>query len=124
LTAEQLSEVSAAVRGSAGKYGQAIFVQGSRAAGTAGATSDLDIAIRVSSEEFDAIIAKRFGTPNVGSAKWKTMQRAIESGKIQRGEIGLSGVGEELQGSLGMKVDISVIRIGGQFDNGSLIPLQ
>ncbi|EAC8500842.1 nucleotidyltransferase domain-containing protein [Listeria monocytogenes] len=44
-------------------------VQGSRAGGTAKATSDIDIGVRVSQQQFDDLIKKSFGTPNPGSTK-------------------------------------------------------
>jgi hypothetical protein len=82
------------------------------------------VAIRVTPEQFDKILAERFGTPTIETAKWRTMQRAIETGKIQRGELGLSGVGKSIQRELGgMEVDISVIRVGGPFDKGPFILL-
>jgi len=93
-------------------------VQGSRAKGTAQPESDIDIAIRVSPERFDQIIEEAFGTPNPGSALERTKLRAIESGLMQRGEIGLRREGE-----IGITVQISVVREGGLFDVGPLIPL-
>jgi hypothetical protein len=52
------------------------------------------------------------------------MQHAIKTGKIQRGELGLSGVGNAIAKEAHVKeVDISVIRIGGPFDNGPWIPV-
>jgi hypothetical protein len=52
------------------------------------------------------------------------MQNAIETGKIQRGEMGWSNLGKELQKQLGLeKVDISVIKKGGLFDNPPYIEL-
>lgn len=93
------------------------------ATGTARAASDLDIAVRVSPDEFSALIKKRFGTPNPGSAKERTMLHAIETGKIQAGEAGLSGLRRKIQEILGMDVDLSVILRGGPFDNGPTLPL-
>jgi hypothetical protein len=51
------------------------------------------------------------------------MQHAIETGKIQAGELRLGGLRQSLQTQLGMKVDLSVVRTGGPFDNGPYIPL-
>jgi hypothetical protein len=99
------------------------LVQGSRVAGTAGPSSDLDIAIRVSPERFEQILANRFGTPTPGSAKAKTMQHARKTGKIQAGEAGLRTLRKALEIDLGIEVDISVIRLGGQFDRGPYLPL-
>jgi len=123
LTDEQFKAMTRIIREKAGRYGDNIVVQGSRAAGTAKATSDIDIAIRVTQDEFDAIIAARFGKPNPGSAKSKTMDHAIKTGTIQAGEAGLSGARREVEDGLGIPVDISIIRIGGPFDNGPTIPL-
>jgi predicted nucleotidyltransferase len=109
------------LRAGAGKYGSDIVVQGSRAAGTAGPSSDIDFAVRVSSERFDELISQRFGTPNPGSAKERTMMWAIQTGKIQAGEAGLSGLRRTLESSLGMDVDLSIIRQGGPFDNPPFI---
>jgi hypothetical protein len=83
----------------------------------------LDIGVRVGPDEFADLIRKRFGTPNSGSAKERTMLHAIETGKIQAGEAGLSGLRKQLQRLLGMDVDLSVIKRGGPFDNGPTLPL-
>jgi hypothetical protein len=123
LTEAQFNEAASVIRAKTGHIEGEVVVQGSRAAGTAKATSDIDFAIRVSQEQFDALIKASFGTPNLGSAKFRTMQHAIETGKIQAGEAGLRGVRVDLEGKLGMEVDISVIRKGGPFDNPPFIPL-
>ena len=52
------------------------------------------------------------------------MLHALATGKIQRGELGLSGLGRTLEKELGYKVDISVIMEGGKFDKGPWIPLK
>jgi len=124
LSKGQFSKMSSMIRGGAGKFGDDIVVQGSRAKGTARATSDIDIGIRVAGDKFDDIIKSRFGTPNAGSAKERTMLHAIKTGKIQRGELGLSKLGKQVESEIGMKVDLSVIRKGGAFDNGPFIPLK
>lgn len=124
LSEEQFQAMSATVRNQAGEISPDIQVQGSRAAGTARPDSDIDIAIRVPQEQFDQLIDDSFGKPNPGSAKARTMQRAIETGKIQSGEAGLRPLRKTLQGQLGMDVDISIVRIGGPFDNGPMIPLK
>lgn len=98
-----------------------VAVHGSRAAGTAGPNSDIDFAVRVDESRFDELISERFGRPNPGSAKERTMQRAIETGKIQAGELGLSPLRRELKAQLKMKVDLSAIRRGGPFDNPPFI---
>jgi predicted nucleotidyltransferase len=98
-------------------------IQGSRASGTARSASDVDVAIRVSPERFDEILQQRFGTPNVGSAKARTLAHAAETGKIQTGELGLRGLRNQLQDVLGRDVQISVVRAGGAFDQGPFVEL-
>ncbi|WP_121231969.1 nucleotidyltransferase domain-containing protein [Saccharothrix variisporea] len=120
LTAEAFSAAGTRLRAGLGVVGEDVvgdYVQGSRAAGTAKPTSDIDFAIRVSPERFDELIALRFGTPNPGSAKERTMLHAIKTGKIHVGEAGLRGLRGSLEAELGMEVDLSVIRVGGPFDN-------
>jgi len=105
--------------------GDDVFVQGSRANGTAKATSDIDIAIRVPPEKFDDFLnnQSKLGNVNPGSAKARTRDHAIETGKIQAGEAGLSPLRKQLEKELGMEVDLSVIKAGGKFDNGSQLPM-
>jgi Nucleotidyltransferase domain len=123
LTDEQFAQFAQMTRDGAGNISSDIVVQGSRAAGTAGATSDIDIAVRVDQQQFDDLIQQRFGEPNPDSAKWRTMQHAIETGKIQAGEAGLRWLRKQLESTLGMDVDISVILKNGPFDQGPIIPL-
>jgi predicted nucleotidyltransferase len=111
------------IRSKAGHLGEDVVVQGSRAGGTAKPTSDIDFGIRVSPDEFDELVKTRFGTPNPGSAKERTMQNAMENGIIQAGEAGLRGLRKDLQQLLGIDVDISIIRKGGLFDNPPTIPV-
>lgn len=111
------------IKNRVGNISDDIVVQGSRASGTAKSTSDIDIAIRVTSEKFDELIKERFKVPNPGSAKERTMLHAIETGKIQAGEAGLRGLRKELEQIFGMEVDISIIKKGGAFDNPPFIPI-
>jgi len=109
----------------ASQYGTDIRIHGSRAVGDAKTTSDIDVAIRVSPEKFNQILKEAFKRAKPGNAVEKTMLRAIETGKIQRGEIKLSKLGEGLENEFGFKkVDISVIREGSPFDRGPWIPLK
>lgn len=124
LTGAQFEQLSARVREGAGHYGSDIRVHGSRAAGTARPDSDIDIAIRVSPERFDQIIREQFGTLNPGSAAERTMQHAIKTGKIQSGETGLKPLRLALEAEFKTKVDISVIREDGPFDQGPWIPIR
>ena len=52
------------------------------------------------------------------------MLHAIETGKIQSGEAKLKGVRLQLQEVFGMDVDISIIKIGGPFDNPPFISIE
>jgi hypothetical protein len=104
--------------------GNDIHIQGSRAKGTAKPDSDLDVAIRVSPSRFEQFLVERFGVPNPGSAKEKTMKHAAATGKIQSGEAGLRSLRKILETDLGIEVDISVIREGGPFDQGPYLPLR
>lgn len=124
IMAEEFQVMSQRVVNTVGNISGDIVVQGSRAAGTATIASDIDIAIKMSAKEFDNAIVKAFGTPNKGSALERTMQHAIKTGKIQAGEAGLSGLRKNLEKLLGMKVDVSIIKKGGAFDNGAQIPVK
>ncbi|MEH7272505.1 nucleotidyltransferase domain-containing protein [Neobacillus vireti] len=127
LTQDQFEKVSFMIKDKVGHISDDIVVQGSRAKGTARPTSDIDIAIRVPEEKFDELIQSSFckvKQPNPGSAKEKTMLHAIKTGKIQSGEAKLSKFRELLQEELGMDVDISIIKIDGEFDNPPFTPLK
>ena len=124
ISQEQFSNASKLLRDRVGDISNDIVVQGSRAKGTAKPTSDIDIALRVSGDKFDSLINQYFKTPNPGSAKERTMLHAIETGKIQAGEVKLSGLRKELQEIFGMEVDISIIKQGGAFDNPPFIPFE
>ena len=124
ISQEQFNSASKLLRERVGDISGDIVVQGSRAKGTAKPTSDIDIALRVSGDKFDSLINQYFKTPNAGSAKERTMQHAIKTGKIQSGEAKLKGLRLELQDIFGMDVDISVIKIDGPFDNPPFIPFE
>ncbi len=126
VTDSQFSEASALVRAQAVArgLGDDVIVQGSRAGGTAKMTSDVDFAIRVDQATFDRLIDERFKAPNPGSAKARTMQRAVDTGKIQAGEAGLSPLRKQLETVLHKEVDLSIVRKGGPFDNGPIVPLK
>lgn len=123
ISDDQFAAISATIRAAVSHIGEDIHVQGSRANGTARLDSDLDIAIRISDEGFEKFLTERFGSPNPGTAKQRTMLHARETGKIQAGEAGLRQLRRNLEGQLGMEVDISVIRIGGQFDRPPYLEL-
>ena len=61
--------------------------------------------------------------PGSGTANDRTLSRAIEVGKIRRGDARLSSAANALVQAREIKVDFSVLRAGGQFDNGYQIPL-
>src|SRR5262249_54939807 len=103
--------------------GEDIVVQGSHARGTASPTSDLDVAIRVDKETFDALVREQLGEPNPGSAWERTMQRAVKTRKNQAGEAGLSPLRKGIEGVVGRDVDISIVLKNGPFDNGATLPL-
>ncbi len=52
------------------------------------------------------------------------MLHAIKTGKIQSGEAGLRPLRKELEEIFGIEVDISIIKIGGEFDNPPFIPFE
>lgn len=124
LTDKQFAEMSDLLKSRLGQIGDDIFVQGSRAGGTAKATSDIDIGVRVTKKQFDELIKKSFGTPNPGSARERTMLHAIETGKIQAGEAKLRGLRKELENLLGIEADVSIILEGGKFDNPPYLPIK
>ena len=51
------------------------------------------------------------------------MLHAGRTGKIQSGELGLKGLRRELEQRYGKDIDISVIRVGGEFDRGPWVPV-
>lgn len=101
-----------------------IVIQGSRGQGIARpGRSDIDVAVRVDPNKFDDLIRDAFGTPNPGSAKHRTMQMAIQEGRIVSGRAGLRQLRRALEDLIGLDVDISIIRRGGPFDTGPTLPL-
>ncbi len=124
LTEEQFSNMSNLLKSELGNISDDIFVQGSRAGGTAKLTSDIDIGVRVSEEQFEGLVKKYFGTPNPGSAKERTMLHALETGKIQAGEAKLRGLRKEIENLLGIEADVSIILERGKFDNPPYIPIK
>jgi hypothetical protein len=78
-----------------------------------------------SPEKFDDFLhnQSKLSSVNPGTAKERTLLHAIETGKIQSGEARLSALRKQLEQSLNMEVDLSIIRAGGKFDNGPQLPL-
>ncbi|WP_254711985.1 RHS repeat-associated core domain-containing protein [Streptomyces sp. TRM64462] len=106
-----------------------IVVQGSRVTGNIHSKSDVDIAVRVTPETFDALIAKRWpNPPNPGSSNASTRAHAIEVGKLTAGDVRprlspFRGEVEKILGDTVDHVDVSVIRMGGPFDRGPFIDI-
>ncbi|AFZ24727.1 hypothetical protein Cylst_2518 [Cylindrospermum stagnale PCC 7417] len=127
-------------------YGSDIVVQGSRVRGYSmdfvngvlepvlkrvqpGPDTDLDVAVRLSQEAFNAALKKSFGTPNPGSAKAKTMGVAIEDGRIFGGDArpNLREIRKTIARILQMpedKVQVTLVNTGGKFDSTPTIPLK
>lgn len=129
LTDRQFDGVARKVRDAAQQrgLGSDIVVQGSRAARTAKPSSDIDLAIRVSPQEFDRFINSKaqstLSSPNPGSNLEKTRVRANEVGLVQAGEARLSNTAKAIgsgilqdQPAVNERVDLSVVRRGGLFD--------
>jgi RHS repeat-associated protein len=87
LSGRQFSQLSATVRQGAGHLGDDIAVHGSRASGSAKATSDLDLAIRVSPEKFDELVRARFGSPNPGCERCFTRFQPERYKQAKRGSV-------------------------------------
>jgi predicted nucleotidyltransferase len=127
FTEETFQDFSQRIRSAVQNKGyptEDLRVHGSRVTRTAKPFSDIDVAIRVDRATFERILAERFGSPKVDTAKWRTMQHALSTGKIQRGELSLRGEARDLEAELGFEVDISVILIDGPFDSGPWLPLR
>jgi RHS repeat-associated protein len=125
LTRTEFYDASALLRSQVGSISDDIVVQGSRAGGKVKPPpeSDIDFAVRVSPEKFDDMVKARFGKPNPGSAKERTMLHACETGKITSGRAGLRPLTKDLKELLNKDVHLSVIRQGGPFDNPPFIQL-
>ena len=128
LTQKQFNGLSQLIRDKVGHISQDIFVQGSRAKGTAKAVSDIDIGIRVSAEKFDKLIKTCFGKPNSATCRENTMLHAIKVGKIRSSDIKLKKCGinlskfkKESKKLLDMKIDISIVKKSSIFDRGPFV---
>ena len=124
VTQEKFIKISTIIRSDTKDISGDVAVHGSRGGYTARPDSDLDVAVRVSPENFNLLIEKYFKTPNPGSAFEKTKNYAISNGIIQTGEAKLSSTALSVKNELnGMSVQISIVKIGGNFDQGPYIQL-
>jgi predicted nucleotidyltransferase len=123
VSASQLDEAGKLIRSQASHLGEDVIVQGSRAGHSARPASDIDFGLRVDPDRFDDLVRQRFGTPNPGSSKERTMLEALARGRIHTGEAGLRQLRNSLEDALGKKVDISVIKRGGLFDGEPWLPV-
>ncbi|MEU9957338.1 RHS repeat-associated core domain-containing protein [Streptomyces sp. NPDC050982] len=128
LTRSQFSAIEAVFRKGL-KIEADVAVQGSRVTGNVVGSSDLDIAVRVTPETFDAMVSQRWGRANPGSANAKTRDWAVETGKITAGDSvpRLSRIRREIDEITNFDlshVDVSVIKMGGKFDNGPFIGIR
>ena len=126
ITPQQFDNISRAVRRVMDErgLGDDAFVMGSRAAGTAKPSSDIDIGIRVSPEKFNEEIERAF--KNARNDRADTRDVSIADGRIQTGEAKLRMLRQEIADILGFDkkdVQISIIKKGGKFDNGAQTPM-
>lgn len=63
-------------------------------------------------------------TPQTDVIRLSNYYQYIQTGKIQSGEAGLTSLRKQLEKELGMEVDLSVIKAGGKFDNGSQLHIR
>lgn len=137
MSEEQFQEVSTRLgerlkqeAGRTGDLGDDIFVHGSRGSGIAATDADLDIGIRVSAGRFDQLIRERLARVAGGGDRCKTLQRAIQQGRLHQGEAGISGVSREVQRLINEEmglgftkgVQVTIIREAGPFDQGPFLP--
>ena len=120
----RLDDASKLIRSRAGSISDDIQIHGSRASGTARPDSDLDIAILVDDQRFGELVEQSFKGASPGSAEAKTRDYAHTSGKLASGHAGLRCARDELQRRLDKDVHISIVRRGGPFEQGPVIPLK
>jgi hypothetical protein len=113
ISADQLTAAAARIRSGAPGLTGDVVVQGSRAAHSAGSASDIDIGLRVDPDHYDRLIADVFGP---GSTR-EAAVNAVARGRIFGRHAGLTPLRTALESDLGQKVDLSIIKRGGLFDN-------
>ena len=119
ITAAQLRAAATRIRAGAGELGADVVVQGSRAGHCARVGSDIDVGLRVAPEHYDELIHRYFG-----DAAGVARQNAVERGRIFWHRAGLRELHHALQGDLGRKVDLAVIKRGGRFDGEPWLPVR
>jgi hypothetical protein len=119
LSAEQLAAAAARIRSGAAGLADDVVVQGSRAAHSARAGSDVDFGLRVAPERYEELVRECFGE-RTGEAR----ANAVERGRIFWRHAGLKELHDGLQSDLGRKVDLAIIRRGGRFDNEPWLPVR
>jgi hypothetical protein len=107
-----------------------------------GSPNDIDVALLVDQKQFDKLIEQSFSNQvtkvrargidplrmtisDAETAKERTLANAVQTGIIRRDDLvpRLSGVRDNLEVVAGSKVDLSVVRRGGQFDRGPYFPI-
>jgi uncharacterized protein YukE len=114
LSKLQFSKAISMMRSSVGFDGE-LLVQGSRFAYSGKAASDLDFMLRVKPEVFDQLLKDFVAKP---SRYERELARAIEVGKINPANLGLTALRRAVDKGLPVDVDLSVIKLGGKFDSG------
>lgn len=104
-----------------------LVVQGSRAKGLAKNTSDIDIALRVDDKTFFDLAERSLARTHPGTRLRDTMLRRINvNGQLSSFDLGTDFTRLRrlmLDPESPFKVQFSIIRKGGKFDNGPFIPL-
>lgn len=113
ITPDQLAAAAARIRSGAPGLTGDVVVQGSRAGHSAHAASDIDIGLRVDPGHYDRLIAEFFGPDPSREAA----VNAVARGRIFWRHAGLKQLRTGLESDLGRKVDLSIIKRGGLFDN-------
>jgi uncharacterized protein YukE len=120
ITAEQLAAAAARIRSGAHGLSADVVVQGSRAAHSARAASDVDVGLRVSPQRYEQLLRECFGDAPAREAA----TNAAERGRIFWRHAGLGPLHHALEEDLGRKVDLAIIKQGGRFDNEPWVPVR
>jgi uncharacterized protein YukE len=113
ITADQLAAAARRIRADAPGLTGDVVVQGSRAGHSARAGSDVDLGLRVAPEDYERLLHEAFGPASTREAA----ANAAARGRIFWRHAGLKDLHDALQTDLGRKVDLAIIKRGGQFDN-------